>query len=120
MRIGVPREIKEGERRVALLPPEVAALVTEGHAVFVEHGAGSGVNVRDDEYRAAGASSCNGADAWDSELVVKVKEMLEGDLGRAKAGQAIFGFQQLPRFLLQLLSRSRRLRAFLDGTAIAS
>lgn len=98
MKIGIPREIKEGERRVALLPAEVAALVADGHDVFVEHRAGAGVDVADEEYRRAGAHPVDAAQAWTHPLIVKVKEMLEGDLARAHAGQTIFGFQQLPRY----------------------
>jgi alanine dehydrogenase len=98
MRIGIPREIKEGERRVCLLPPEVAALVEQGHEVRVEHDAASGVGVSDEDYRRVNAKPCTTPEAWNSELVVKVKELLAGDLARAHRGQAIFGFQQLPGF----------------------
>jgi alanine dehydrogenase len=97
MKIGIPREIKEGERRVSLLPTEVATL-TASHEVRVEHDAGAGVNVRDDDYRRVNARPGTAVDVWESELVVKVKEMLDADLARARKGQAIFGFQQLPRF----------------------
>jgi alanine dehydrogenase len=114
MKIGIPREIKEGERRVALLPSEVRELASQGHDVRVEHDAGAGVGAGDDHYRQAGAKPGTAAEAWDSPLVVKVKEMLDGDLARAQAGQAIFGFQQLPRF-------PERTRALADRgvTAIA-
>ena len=98
MRIGIPREIKEGERRVSLLPSETRELALAGHDVFVEHDAGAGVGAGDDEYHRSGAQCGTAAETWGSPLVVKVKEMLEGDLARAQAGQAIFGFQQLPRF----------------------
>ena len=96
MRIGVPRETKEGERRVALQPPELALLAREGHDVRVEAGAGSGVGIGDGAYRGAGAAVVSSAEAWRSELIVKVKEILPADLPHVN-GQAIFGFQQLPR-----------------------
>ena len=56
MRIGIPRESKEGERRVGLDPAAVAALAREGHAPRVATGAGSGIGATDETYRAAGAS----------------------------------------------------------------
>src|SRR5204863_9600397 len=69
MNIGVPRETKEGERRVALLPREVRALTQAGHRVHVESGAGRGVHIDDDAYREAGASVGTAADAWSGDLV---------------------------------------------------
>jgi alanine dehydrogenase len=96
MRIGVPRETKEGERRVALLPREVRALALAGHRVHMESGAGRGVDVDDDAYREAGASVGTAADAWSADLVVKVKELLARDLAHAPRGATVFGFQQLP------------------------
>jgi alanine dehydrogenase len=86
MRIGVPREVKDGEFRVALTPAGVAALSD----VVVEPGAGTGVGFSDDDYRAAGAAI---GDAWDCELVVKVKELQEAEYRKPRRGQTLFGFQ---------------------------
>jgi alanine dehydrogenase len=68
MRIGIPREVKDGEHRVALSPGAVRNL----EQVVVEPGAGAGVGFSDQEYLEAGATL---GDPWDCELVVKVKEL---------------------------------------------
>jgi len=86
MRIGVPREVKDGEFRVALTPAGVRALPD----VVVERGAGSGVGFSDDDYVSAGATL---GDPWGCELVVKVKELQEAEYGRPRRGQTVFGFQ---------------------------
>jgi len=86
MRIGVPREVKDGEFRVALTPAGVQALPN----VVVERGAGSGVGFTDQDYVSAGATL---GDPWDCELVVKVKELQEVEYGRPRRGQTVFGFQ---------------------------
>ncbi|HKU47269.1 MAG TPA: alanine dehydrogenase, partial [Burkholderiales bacterium] len=86
MRIGVPREVKDGEFRVALTPAGVASLSN----VVVEPGAGAGVGFSDDDYRAVGAGIGN---AWDCELVVKVKELQEPEYRKPRRGQTVFGFQ---------------------------
>src|SRR5437763_4011846 len=86
MRIGIPREVKDGEFRVALTPRGVAAL----RNVVVEPGAGLGVGYSDAQYTAAGATL---GDAWACDLVVKVKELQPPEYARARRGQTIFGFQ---------------------------
>jgi alanine dehydrogenase len=86
MRIGVPREIKDGEFRVALTPQGVASL----RNVVVESGAGSGVGFSDEQYVKAGAAI---GEAWDCELVVKVKELQEPEYRKPRRGQTVFGFQ---------------------------
>jgi alanine dehydrogenase len=86
MRVGIPREVKDGEHRVALSPSGIK----DFHDVVVEPGAGAGVGFSDDEYRAAGATLGN---AWDCELVVKVKELQESEYARPRRGQPVFGFQ---------------------------
>jgi alanine dehydrogenase len=86
MRIGIPREVKDGEHRVALSPHAVRSLKN----VVVESGAGRGVGFSDDEYRQAGATL---GDPWDCELVVKVKELQESEYGKPRRGQTVFGFQ---------------------------
>jgi alanine dehydrogenase len=95
MIVGVPRETKEGERRVALLPAAVEELVAGGNDVQVETQAGAGIGVDDAAYRAAGATIVSARDAWDADLVVKVKEMQPADFARAPRGAAIFSYHHL-------------------------
>jgi alanine dehydrogenase len=90
MRIGLPKEIKDGEQRVALTPAGAAALVRAGHAVVFERGAGAGVGFADDAYAHAGAEP---GDAWACALVVKVKELQPAEYARPRRGQTVFGFQ---------------------------
>jgi len=94
MIVGVARETKEGEQRVALEPAAVAALVGDGHALRVETGAGSAVGHNDAAYREAGATI---EEPWHADLVVKVKEVQERDLPRIPRGATIFSFHHLPR-----------------------
>jgi len=74
MQIGLPREIKVKENRVALTPGGVGTLVRRGHSVLVEHGAGVGSGIADSEYVSAGAILGSAEDAWAAGMVVKVKE----------------------------------------------
>lgn len=82
MLIGVPKEIKDNENRVALTPDGARKLVGAGHRVIVESGAGVGCGFDDAEYEAAGAAVGTVEQAWGSELVVKVKEPLEAEYRR--------------------------------------
>jgi len=94
MRIGVPREIKDGEYRVGLTPQGVRRLAAAGHALCVERGAGAGVGFDDAAYAAAGARLCAGADEiWDCPLIVKVKELQPAEYRRPRPGQLLFCFQ---------------------------
>jgi len=95
VRIGVPRETKEGEARVGLIPRDVAALTAEGHEARVQSGAGARIAFDDDAYRAAGARIVSPAEAWQAELVVKVKELQDADFANVRGPQAIFGFHHL-------------------------
>ncbi len=81
MKIGIPRELKPDERRVALRPDEAAGLVADGHALFVEAGAGALAGFDDDAYRAGGATVVDGAAALfgAAELIVKVHELQQGE-----------------------------------------
>jgi alanine dehydrogenase len=72
--IGVPTEVKDSERRVALTPDGVVELVHGGHRVLVQRGAGAGSSLPDADYTAAGAELVDASTAWSAELVVKVKE----------------------------------------------
>src|SRR5215470_10455665 len=77
MIIGVPREIKTGEQRVALTPAGAQALRDAGHSVLVEKGAGVGSGIRDDEYGGVGAELAAVDDVWRrAELVLKVNELI--------------------------------------------
>jgi alanine dehydrogenase len=93
MRIGIPREVKPGERRVGLTPLEVARLAQDGHTVIVERGAGDGVGHPDDAYGRAGATIAPRDAVWAAELVVKVKEIQPVDA--PAPGGTLFGFQHL-------------------------
>lgn len=95
MRIGIPREAKEGERRVGLDPRAVVALAGAGHEVRVARGAGAGIGAEDQHYAAAGAVSVDPAAAWQSDLVVKVKEIQPGESAFLAAGSTLFCFQHL-------------------------
>jgi alanine dehydrogenase len=86
MRLGIPREVKDGEHRVALSPSGIQGL----HGVVVEPGAGADVGFCDDDYRNAGATL---GDAWQCELVVKVKELQESEYRKPRPGQTVFSFQ---------------------------
>lgn len=95
MNIGLPKESKESERRVALLPDAIAPLVSLGARVLVETCAGAGVGAGDDAYRAAGASVVTTREAWRADLVVKVKEIQDPDLAHLPDGATLFCFQHL-------------------------
>ncbi len=97
MRIGVPREIKPQESRVALAPAGAGELGRHGHRVLVETGAGLGSGFTDADYLAAGAYVARTAEAvWDeSELVLKVKEPVAPEYSRMRAGQVLFTFLHL-------------------------
>jgi alanine dehydrogenase len=95
MIIGVPRETREGEKRVALLPQAVQALVQERHEVRVQADAGEGIGLTDADYERAGATVVNAFDAWSSDLIVKVKEMQDTDFRVAPPGRTIFSFHHL-------------------------
>lgn len=97
MIIGVPREIKVQEFRVALTPEGVAELVKNGHTVFIEKNAGLGSSITDENYLIAGAQILNSADeVWaKSDLIMKVKEPIEAEYVRMRAGQMLFTYLHL-------------------------
>jgi alanine dehydrogenase len=97
MWIGVPREIKNNEYRVALTPVGVAELVAAGHDVLVEENAGAGSALPDSDYLAAGAKIASSVEQlWsDSELVLKVKEPVAAEYDRMRDGQTLFTFLHL-------------------------
>lgn len=79
MKIGVPKEIKNRENRVGLTPGGVEKLVQDGHTVLVEKDAGAGSGFTDEDYQASGADIVQASQAWEAELVVKIKEPLESE-----------------------------------------
>ena len=96
MIIGTPREIKPGERRVALTPAGARALVEAGHRVLVEQGAGIGSGIRDTEYADVGAELGSADDVWrDAGLILKVKEPIPEEYGRLRAGLVLFTYLHL-------------------------
>lgn len=92
--IGVPREIKPQENRVAIVPAGVFALVGDGHKVLVEGGAGEGSGIPDEEFRDAGAEIVSDVDAlFDrSNIIVKVKEPLEPEYARIRPHHVVFTY----------------------------
>ena len=96
MRIGVPREIKDHEERVGLVPSSVAELVHHGHEVLVQQGAGAGAGLGDEQYVAAGARIVAAAeDVFAAEMIVKVKEPLPVERARLRRGQLLFTYLHL-------------------------
>jgi alanine dehydrogenase len=97
MRVGVPKEIKDHEYRVGLVPSSVAELVRHGHAVTVERGAGLGAGLDDQLYLAAGGRIAASAEEVfaEAEMIVKVKEPLEPERRRLRRGQVLFTYLHL-------------------------
>ena len=96
MIIGVPKEIKEGENRVALTPAGVHSLIYDGHTVIIETGAGLGSGLTDEEYAQEGATIASKKDLFDrSELIVKVKEPLEPEWPYLREGKILFTYLHL-------------------------
>lgn len=97
--VGVPREIKTAEHRVAMTPDGVRELERHGVAVHVESGAGEGASITDDDYRSAGATIVGTAeDAWAQDLVVKVKEPNESEFGFLRDDLTLFTFLHLAAY----------------------
>ena len=94
MKIGVPKEIKTNENRVALVPAGAEALIATGHRVVVERGAGEGSGFEDAAYTAVGAEIASDADAaWAAaEMIMKVKEPIRPEWPRMRRGQVIFTY----------------------------
>jgi alanine dehydrogenase len=96
MIVGVPKEIKDNEYRVAITPAGARLLVENGHQVLVEQHAGDGSLFPDEQYRAVGATIVpTAADAWGAELVVKVKEPIAPEYGYLRSGQVLFTYLHL-------------------------
>jgi alanine dehydrogenase len=116
MKVGVPKEVKNHEYRVAITPAGVHELTGRGHEVFVEASAGVGSSIPDDEYVAAGAKILDSADeVWAAgDLILKVKEPVEVEYPRMREGQVLFTY-------LHLAADERLTRELVDRkvTAIA-
>jgi alanine dehydrogenase len=97
VKIGVPREVKNHEYRVAITPAGAHELTRHGHEVFVERGAGTGSAIPDDDFAAAGAKLLDGPDeVWaEGELILKVKEPVAPEYHRMRQGQILFTYLHL-------------------------
>jgi len=97
MRVGVPKEVKNHEYRVAITPAGVHELVGHGHEVLVEASAGVGSSIPDHEYAAAGATILDTADeVWGAgEMILKVKEPIAAEYARMREGQVLFTYLHL-------------------------
>ena len=94
MRIGVPKEIKTNENRIALVPAGAEALVSEGHEVFIEKGAGMGSGFPDALYKAVGAKILPSAErVWaKAEMIMKVKEPIKPEWPMIQEDQLLFTY----------------------------
>src|SRR4051794_23021451 len=97
MIVGVPKEIKNNEYRVGLVPAGVKALVNAGHTVFVERSAGDGSGIPDVDFERAGGTILDTADeVWaKAEMIVKVKEPVEPEYARMREGQILYTYLHL-------------------------
>lgn len=95
MRIGVPKEIKNLEFRVGLSPNSVRALAEQGHQVMVEADAGVGAGFSNADYQQAGATTVTAVEAWQQEMVIKVKEPLPQEYGYLQKEQLLFTYLHL-------------------------
>ena len=116
MIVGVPREIKEEENRVALTPSGVGALVAHGHGVVVEHGAGTGSRLPDARYREAGAELAEARAVWTrADLVLKVKEPQPSEYELLRPDLVLFTYLHLaanPALTRVLVERRVRALAY--------
>jgi alanine dehydrogenase len=97
VKVGIPREVKNNEYRVAITPAGVNEFVRHGHEVFVESQAGQGSSITDDEFAAAGATILpNADDVWaEGDLILKVKEPIKEEYDRMRRGQVLFTYLHL-------------------------
>ncbi len=97
MKVGIPKEVKNHEYRVAITPAGVHELTTRGHEVYVQAGAGLGSSIPDQDFVAAGATILDAADGvWEtSELILKVKEPIAEEYARMRDGQTLFTYLHL-------------------------
>lgn len=114
MIVGVPKEIKAQENRVAMTPAGADTMIRAGHKVLVEKGAGLGAGFSDEEYKAVGAEIINEvSDVWaKSEMIIKVKEPLASEYGYFRKGLIIFTY-------LHLAAEPDLTKALIDSGAVA-
>ena len=114
MRIGVPKEIKTNENRIALVPAGAEAFIGAGHSVLVEQGAGNGSGFSDQAYEAVGASIVPSADeVWrQAEMIMKVKEPIAAEWPRMRQGQVIYTY-------FHFAAAEDLTRAVIDSGAVA-
>ena len=110
MIIGVPKEVKNRENRVAIVPGGVKQLVVAGHKVLIEQGAGQGAGIPDEKYVAAGATIVRSAsEAWgEADMVIKVKEPIAQEYGYLREGLILYTYLHLaavPELADQLLKK---------------
>ena len=93
MIIGVPKEIKTNENRIALVPAGAEALVQAGHTVLVEQGGGLGSGFEDEQYSSVGAQLLPVEEVWArAEMIMKVKEPIAVEYPRIRANQILFTY----------------------------
>jgi alanine dehydrogenase len=116
MKVGVPREVKDNEYRVAITPAGVRELVIHGHEVVIEHDAGRGSSIPDGDFERAGAKIVPDADVvfGEAEMVLKVKEPVQEEFHRLREGLVLFTY-------LHLAASEEVTRALIDAgvTAVA-
>ena len=95
MRVGVPAEVKSDEYRVALTPAGALELARRGHDVVVEHDAGAGSGIADEDFARVGARIGDVADAWAADLVLKVKEPQPEEFAFLREDQVLFTYLHL-------------------------
>src|SRR5260370_28913492 len=97
MKVGVPKEVKTHEDRVAITPSGAHELVRAGHQVFIQASAGTGSSIPDWDFTAAGAAILSTADeGWDTaDLVLKVKEPIAEEYHRMRKEQVLFTYLHL-------------------------
>jgi len=96
MVVGAPKEIKQGEQRVALTPAGARALVEAGHQVLVEIGAGTGSGLPDSDYASVGARLTTVEEVWHrADLILKVKEPMPNEIKALRPGQTLFTYLHL-------------------------
>ncbi|NLI68160.1 MAG: alanine dehydrogenase [Bacilli bacterium] len=113
MKIGIPKEILDNENRVALTPAGVHTLVSAGHEVVIQQKAGEGAGFTDKQYIEAGARIVDTAEeAWNNEMVMKVKEPLEEEFAFIKKDQIIFTY-------FHLASQPKLTKVLMEKEAVA-
>ena len=121
MRIGIPKEIKNHEYRVAITPAGVHELVTHGHEIVIEVGAGIGSSIPDADFINAGAVMLDTADAvWEmADMILKVKEPIAAEYHRMREGQVIFTYLHLAASQGLDAAQCSLGDAYMDGHGVA-